>query len=206
MRAEGAGGWISFDGEHVVIVRNGVFAALTGMTGERTLDLGQIDRVILSRATRAKGSGYVQFVRLDDPLRAVQDKILSSYGRADAMTTARLDEYALPYRFHRHAEFQALADAVTAALAEAAAPAPDEDATPAPEEPPAIPAAGETPATAASVPGEPEAIGAPARPEPPVHDPGLIIDQITRLQSLHADGTLTDEEYAAAKARLLRRL
>ena len=114
--AQGMGGWVRFDGQRVVLARRGVFARLTGMTGERTLELAQIEGVVLSPATRAKGTGYLQFLRRDDPLRHLRDKALGVYGRQDALTTARLDEYALPYGYHQREEFQALAGAVTAAL------------------------------------------------------------------------------------------
>ena len=44
----------------------------------------------------------------------------------------------------------------------------------------------------------PEAAPAPAEPSPT-----LDYDELQRLGELHANGTLTDEEFAAAKARIL---
>lgn len=43
---------------------------------------------------------------------------------------------------------------------------------------------------------------APAAPAAPGHGASLA-DQIARLADLHASGALTDEEFAAAKSRLL---
>jgi hypothetical protein len=40
------------------------------------------------------------------------------------------------------------------------------------------------------------------QPPPPPAQPSLA-DQIGRLAQLHDSGTLTDEEYAAAKAKLI---
>jgi hypothetical protein len=48
-------------------------------------------------------------------------------------------------------------------------------------------------------PGAPAA-PAPAMPAPPADD---LAAQLQRLGDLHAAGTLTDDEFAAAKARLL---
>ena len=47
-------------------------------------------------------------------------------------------------------------------------------------------------------PPPPEAAPAPAAPSP-----AIDYDQLAELGKLHADGTLTDEEFAAAKAKIL---
>ena len=44
----------------------------------------------------------------------------------------------------------------------------------------------------------PEAAPAPAEPSA-----GIDYDELAQLGKLHADGTLTDEEFAAAKAKIL---
>ena len=49
-------------------------------------------------------------------------------------------------------------------------------------------------------PPEPQAEPAPAPAEP---GPTFDYDELERLGQLHADGTLTDEEFAAAKAKIL---
>ena len=43
---------------------------------------------------------------------------------------------------------------------------------------------------------------APA-PAPAAASDGDVTDELTKLASLHSDGVLTDEEFAAAKAKLL---
>jgi hypothetical protein len=48
----------------------------------------------------------------------------------------------------------------------------------------------------------PEAAPPPA-PAPPQASPTIDYDELQRLGELHANGTLTDEEFAAAKARIL---
>ncbi|MBS1677909.1 MAG: SHOCT domain-containing protein [Actinobacteria bacterium] len=55
---------------------------------------------------------------------------------------------------------------------------------------------GATPAPAAEAPGPNGAAGAPA---------GDLVAQLERLRALRDDGTLTEEEFAAAKAQLLGR-
>jgi hypothetical protein len=47
---------------------------------------------------------------------------------------------------------------------------------------------------------EPQAAPAPAPPAPAAPDP---IEQLTKLAELHTQGILTDEEFAAQKAKLL---
>jgi len=42
-----------------------------------------------------------------------------------------------------------------------------------------------------------------AAPAAPAPSPTLDYDELQRLGQLHADGTLTDEEFASAKARIL---
>lgn len=42
-----------------------------------------------------------------------------------------------------------------------------------------------------------------APPAPPTAAPDALGDQLTRLATLHESGALTDEEFAAAKLRLL---
>ena len=42
---------------------------------------------------------------------------------------------------------------------------------------------------------------APAAPAAPASDP--VTDQLTNLANLHASGILTDEEFAAAKAKVI---
>jgi hypothetical protein len=53
----------------------------------------------------------------------------------------------------------------------------------------------------------PEAPAAPAAPAPPpapaAPEADDLVTQLQRLGDLHAAGTLTDDEFAAAKARLL---
>jgi len=44
----------------------------------------------------------------------------------------------------------------------------------------------------------PQAVPAPAQPSPT-----MDYDELERLGQLHANGTLTDEEFAAAKAKIL---
>jgi hypothetical protein len=48
---------------------------------------------------------------------------------------------------------------------------------------------------------QPEAPAEPAAPAPPAADD--LASQLQRLGDLHTAGTLTDDEFAAAKARLL---
>lgn len=48
--------------------------------------------------------------------------------------------------------------------------------------------------------GEPPPQAAPA---PAQASPGVDYDELKQLGQLHADGTLTDEEFAAAKAKIL---
>jgi hypothetical protein len=43
----------------------------------------------------------------------------------------------------------------------------------------------------------------PQQAAPAQASPGVDYDQLARLGQLHADGTLTDEEFAAAKAKIL---
>ena len=43
----------------------------------------------------------------------------------------------------------------------------------------------------------------PRRRRPPPTEGGSDTDELERLAELHADGTLTDEEFAAAKAKIL---
>jgi Short C-terminal domain len=48
--------------------------------------------------------------------------------------------------------------------------------------------------------------GQPAQPAPPAADSGTgpaVTDQLSRLASLHQQGSLSDSEFAAAKAKLL---
>ncbi|CAB4732542.1 unannotated protein [freshwater metagenome] len=42
-----------------------------------------------------------------------------------------------------------------------------------------------------------------AAPAPAAASDGDVTDELTKLASLHSDGVLTDEEFAAAKAKLL---
>ncbi|MGZ4304085.1 MAG: SHOCT domain-containing protein, partial [Solirubrobacteraceae bacterium] len=49
-------------------------------------------------------------------------------------------------------------------------------------------------------PAPPPAAAAPAAPAPAA---AIDYDQLSELGKLHADGTLTDEEFAAAKAKIL---
>ena len=49
---------------------------------------------------------------------------------------------------------------------------------------------------------EQNAQSAPA-PAPAAASDGDVTDELTKLASLHSDGVLTDEEFAAAKAKLL---
>jgi|SRR5579872_3111839 len=44
---------------------------------------------------------------------------------------------------------------------------------------------------------------APSQPVPAPAAPSPMLDQLNQLATLHQDGTLTDEEFTAAKARLL---
>ena len=51
---------------------------------------------------------------------------------------------------------------------------------------------------------EQNAQSAPApAPAPAAASDGDVTDELTKLASLHSDGVLTDEEFAAAKAKLL---
>jgi Short C-terminal domain len=43
----------------------------------------------------------------------------------------------------------------------------------------------------------------PQAPAPAQASPSIDYDELERLGKLHADGTLTDEEFAAAKAKIL---
>jgi Short C-terminal domain len=43
----------------------------------------------------------------------------------------------------------------------------------------------------------------PAAPAPAQASPSIDYDELQRLGQLHTDGTLTDEEFAAAKAKIL---
>ncbi|MSO18833.1 MAG: SHOCT domain-containing protein [Acidimicrobiia bacterium] len=44
---------------------------------------------------------------------------------------------------------------------------------------------------------------AQSAPAPAAASDGDVTDELTKLASLHSDGVLTDEEFAAAKAKLL---
>ena len=51
---------------------------------------------------------------------------------------------------------------------------------------------------------EPEPAPPPAAaPAPAAPAPSIDYDELAQLGKLHADGTLTDEEFAAAKAKIL---
>lgn len=50
---------------------------------------------------------------------------------------------------------------------------------------------------------EAQAAAAPAAPAPAPAAGGIDMDQLKQLGDLHAAGVLTDEEFAAAKAKLL---
>ena len=50
---------------------------------------------------------------------------------------------------------------------------------------------------------EPPPEPAPAAAPPAAAGPSFDYDELQRLGQLHADGTLTDEEFAAAKAKIL---
>ncbi len=50
---------------------------------------------------------------------------------------------------------------------------------------------------------EPREEVSPVPPSPAPTSGGSETDEIERLAELHADGSLTDEEFAAAKARIL---
>jgi hypothetical protein len=78
----------------------------------------------------------------------------------------------------------------------------------------AAPPAAATPASVASRPAAPPAPARPGAPAPPparaspppvAPPPSSWTDEIARLAELHRAGVLTDEEFAAAKARVLRR-
>jgi hypothetical protein len=43
----------------------------------------------------------------------------------------------------------------------------------------------------------------PPEPAPAPPSPGIDYDELKQLGELHANGTLTDEEFAAAKAKIL---
>jgi hypothetical protein len=43
----------------------------------------------------------------------------------------------------------------------------------------------------------------PPEPAPAAPSPGIDYDELKQLGELHANGTLTDEEFAAAKAKIL---
>jgi hypothetical protein len=43
----------------------------------------------------------------------------------------------------------------------------------------------------------------PPQPAPATSSPGIDYDELKQLGELHANGTLTDEEFAAAKAKIL---
>ena len=57
--------------------------------------------------------------------------------------------------------------------------------------------------TAATIPPAQPATTPPAATGDPASAPPSIVDQVQRYARLHADGVLTDEEFAAAKRRLL---
>ena len=58
----------------------------------------------------------------------------------------------------------------------------------------------------ASIPAPEEAPVAPASPTAPESPGEAVLAQVRSLGELHADGLLTDEEFAAQKTRLLDRL
>jgi hypothetical protein len=112
MRVAGTGGWIEYDGEHLKIVRDGVWNTLTGMAGIRELDVALVSSIRFRKAIRAHGGGFIQFLRVDDPLAKMQKKMLGVYGRKDDIAAASLDPYALSFNFRQQSEFAALKDLV----------------------------------------------------------------------------------------------
>ncbi|MDR0435247.1 MAG: SHOCT domain-containing protein [Propionibacteriaceae bacterium] len=122
MRVQGSGGWVEYDGAQVVIVRDGVWNTLTGMRGERTLRLHEVSGIRFRRAKRGHGSGFIQFLRVDDPLGPAQSKMLGVYGRKDDIASAQLDEYAMMFNFRQHTAFVALKDAIERDLGQTPSP------------------------------------------------------------------------------------
>lgn len=64
-------------------------------------------------------------------------------------------------------------------------------------------AAQDVPAAAPPAPAAPPAGPEPAAPLAPAAEGNQLADQLGRLADLHGTGVLTDDEFAAAKARLL---
>ncbi|MDR1354883.1 MAG: SHOCT domain-containing protein [Propionibacteriaceae bacterium] len=122
MRIQGNGGWIDYDGEHVEIVRSGVWHTLTGMKGTHSLQLSEIAGIRFRRAKRGHGPGFVQFLRVDDPIGEAQQKMLGVYGRKDDIASAQLDDYALTFSFRQHADFVSLKEAIEHDLGQQPAP------------------------------------------------------------------------------------
>jgi len=46
-------------------------------------------------------------------------------------------------------------------------------------------------------------VPAQAGPQPPAGPPASVLDQLNQLTAMHQQGALTDEEFAAAKAKVL---
>ncbi|MDR2620401.1 MAG: DUF4429 domain-containing protein [Propionibacteriaceae bacterium] len=112
MQVQGTGGWVEYDGQRVSIVRSGVWNTLTGMKGVNTLRLHEISGIRFRRAKRGHGAGFIQFLRVDDPLAKVQNKLLGVYGRKDDIAAAQLDEYAMMFNFRQHAAFVELKELI----------------------------------------------------------------------------------------------
>jgi len=111
-RADGVGGWLSFDGATVCIRRGGLWDTLAGVSGQRQLPVNQIADIIFEPHTRLKGRGYVRFVRADDPLAVMRRLIDTCYGPRDAKNVALLDEYALMFRRDQQAAMKSLVQAI----------------------------------------------------------------------------------------------
>jgi hypothetical protein len=212
---DGTGGWIDYDGVHLKIVRSGIWNTLTGMSGNRELDLSQVSAVRFRTATRGHGGGFIQFLRVDDPLAEMQNKMFGVYGRKDDIAAASLDPFALTFNFRQQAAFQKFKERVEhdAGLA----PSPIEEPTEAIEIPPdpetVTDYVAKKPKRSGWVrPGEQEAPVSPPpptrstpRPEPeePAVDP---IDAIRRLAELRDAGIVTPEDFESKKSELLSRL
>lgn len=220
MLAVGEGGSVSFDGRTVTVTRNGLWNALSQMSGTRTLRLDEIAHVRLVTAGVVKGHGFIQFVRADDPTR---DMSLQSYGRRDDYNAARLDDYAVMFARKAEEDFVAIKRVVEIALGLA-----DDDASAAPridylrKSDPAMPKIGSqsdvtepdtqslpAPSTPSATASEQESSGQAASswrrvPTPSQETQPLgLVDQLRELGKLREEGLLTDEEFAAAKAKLL---
>ncbi|MDR0837069.1 MAG: SHOCT domain-containing protein [Propionibacteriaceae bacterium] len=212
---EGTGGWIDYDGVHLKIVRSGIWNTLTGMSGHRELPIAQVSAVRFRKAIRGHGGGFIQFLRVDDPLAEMQKKMFGVYGRKDDIAAASLDPFALTFNFRQEPAFETFKERVEQDAGVASSPL-------------------EVPTELIEIPDEPEAVidyvakkpkrsgwvrptendsaalyaqSAPQPTQPTPEEPAVDpIDAIRRLAELRDAGIVTTEDFETKKAELLSRL